>query len=139
MKNTRTLVCWAYGLVATAALAITWSQYLPVPDGGLPGFWAQMKVNHVARGVTVDLAFFLLAAALFMVSEARRLSIRFVWLYLLLGYLVDISVAFPIFMIMRERAMARASEEDAGLAITDLIAILATVGVIVWQTGFVLS
>lgn len=142
MGRIRTLMCWAYALIAVVALVITYSQYLPFPTGGflgLEGFWADLKVNHTARGISVDLAFFLLAAALFMVGEARRLKMRFVWLYLFAGYFFDISVAFPVFLIMRERAMARAGEAADSLTSTDLVAFAATAGVVIWQVWFVLS
>lgn len=136
MKRARTWVCWAYALIAVAALVITYRLYLPFPSGGLVGFWSELRVNHTARGTAVDLFFFFLAAALFMVSEARRLKIRFVWLYLLAGYLIDISVAFPVFMIMRERAAARAGEDAASFTITDLIVIAASAGLVLWQVWF---
>ena len=41
-----------------------------------------------------------------MLLEARRLSMRGVWLYVLLGVFVAISAAFPAFLIHRERALA---------------------------------
>jgi Terpene cyclase DEP1 len=48
-----------------------------------------------------------------MVLEARRLAMRGVWLYLIFGMLVAISVTVPIFLINRERAMAAARPLDA--------------------------
>ena len=143
MGRTRTLVCWAYALTAAAALVMTYAQYLPFPAGGwlgfLIGFWPQMRVNHAARGISVDIAFFMLAAALFMITEARRLKVRHVWLYLVFGYMVDVSVAFPIFMIMRERAMARAGEPAADPTVADLVALAATAAVLGWQVWVVLQ
>ena len=41
-----------------------------------------------------------------MVLEARRLGMRGVWLYLLFGTVVAISVTVPIFLINRERTLA---------------------------------
>jgi hypothetical protein len=49
-----------------------------------------------------------------MVLEARRLGMRGVWLYLLFGMLVAISVTVPIFLINRERALAQ--RESSGVA-----------------------
>jgi len=128
-----------YAAIALAALVITYIQYLRFPAGGIAGFWAQMKVNHITRGITVDLAFFVLAASLFMIGEARRLNIPFVWLYVALGYLVDISVVFPIFLIVRERAMARAGEDTSAFTITDMIVASAITGAIIWQVWFMLQ
>ena len=56
--------------------------------------------------ITVDIALFMLAASVFLILEARRLGIRFAWLYIVLGLLVAISVTFPLFLIARERRLA---------------------------------
>jgi len=48
-----------------------------------------------------------------MVLEARRLGMRGVWLYLLFGMLVAISVTVPIFLINRERALAAREPSSA--------------------------
>ena len=139
MTPTRVALCWAYAVVALAALVLTYSQYLPFPAGGLAGFWSELKSNHVARGISIDLAFLVLAAAMFMVVEARRLRMRAAWAYLLFGYWVDISVAVPVFLIMRERAMAKAGEENSALTPVDFVAIAGMVFGILWQVWFVLQ
>ncbi len=48
----------------------------------------------------------LIAVFVWMVLEARRLGMRGVWLYLLVGFVVAISVTVPVFLINRERALA---------------------------------
>src|SRR5262245_40607604 len=89
-----------YAVVAAAALYATWSQNLQLmaPGSGLldayPAFLEQSRANPASRSITVDIGFFLLAAAAFMVIEARRLAVRFVWLYVLFGFLIAISVTF---------------------------------------------
>lgn len=99
-----------YALVAIAALAATWSQNIAYtgagPLGSLGAFVLDTKANPASRSITVDIGFFLLAAAAFMIIEARRLGVRFVWLYILFGFLVAISVTFPLFMIARELRIA---------------------------------
>jgi Na+/phosphate symporter len=45
---------------------------------------------------------FFVAAAIFMVREARRLAIPHVWAYLVGGMLIAISVTFPLFLVARE-------------------------------------
>ena len=40
-----------------------------------------------------------------MVAEARRLGIRFVWIYVVLGALIAISVTAPLFLVARERRL----------------------------------
>jgi hypothetical protein len=51
--------------------------------------------------------FVLFAAFVLMVIEARRLGIRHVWIYMALSFVVALSVAFPLFLIARQRRLAR--------------------------------
>lgn len=103
-----------YVLIAIAALAATWSQNLAYFGGGqgnaLLTFLLETKVNPASRSITVDIGFFLLTASALMIIEARRLGVRFVWLYILLGFLVAISVTFPLFLIARELRIAEAPQ-----------------------------
>jgi hypothetical protein len=76
-----------------------------------------------------------------MVIEARRLAIRWVWLYILLGFLVAISVTFPLFLIARERRIAAIGDasSDLGLSRADLAALVVLAGltaaITVWTLG----
>ena len=112
MPRRSVCLCVFYGLIAAVALVATWSQNLAYfqgaagPGGFLGAFMAfidDTRVNPASRSITVDIALFTLAGSAFMILEARRLGIRFVWAYILLGFLVAISVTFPLFMIARER------------------------------------
>ena len=70
-----------------------------------------------------------------MVLEARRLGMRGVWLYLLFGTLVAISVTVPIFLINRERALAAREPSSAAgtLGTFDIIGlVLLTVAITVY-------
>ncbi|MEQ1819352.1 MAG: DUF2834 domain-containing protein [Terricaulis sp.] len=127
-----------YALVAVIALIATWGQNLTyVWQSGemsaLNQFLPDLRVNPAARSIAVDIGLFLLAASAFMVIEARRLGVRFVWLYILLGFLVAISVTFPLFMIAREMRIAAALDTPAqwSLTATDAIGLaLVTAAVI---------
>ncbi|MEQ1491793.1 MAG: DUF2834 domain-containing protein [Terricaulis sp.] len=112
-----------YALVAVIALIATWGQNLTyVWQSGemsaLNQFLPDLRVNPAARSIAVDIGLFLLAASAFMVIEARRLGVRFVWLYILLGFLVAISVTFPLFMIAREMRLAAAPDTPAKWLLT---------------------
>jgi hypothetical protein len=76
-------------------------------------FWRETLVNPASRSITVDLFFLGIAMFVWMVLEARRLGMRGVWLYLLFGMLVAISVTVPIFLINRERALAAREPSSA--------------------------
>lgn len=51
------------------------------------------------------------AGSVWMIVEARRLGMRFVWAYVALGTLVAFACAFPLFLFVREGVLQRS---DAG-------------------------
>lgn len=110
MTGSRKTLCIVYALIALGALGATWSQNLAFfaaePDAGITGFIAGGYANHAAASLTNDLLFLLIAAVVWMVVEARRHAIRFVWVYVALSFVIAISVTFPLFLIARERRLA---------------------------------
>ncbi|MGI9124093.1 MAG: DUF2834 domain-containing protein [Mycobacterium sp.] len=111
MKTSRRILCGVYATIAAVALIATWSQnvaYLHNPSGFPNSFLHDLKVNAAARSITVGIVLFFLAAAIFMVLEARRHGVPFVWAYIVGGMLIAISVTFPLFLIARERKLANA-------------------------------
>ena len=116
MSSARRSLCIAYGVIALLALVGTWSQnvaYFRAGEGPVVGFvmatarfWPDTFATPASRSITIDLFLFFAAAAVFMVLEARRLGIRWVWAYVVLGVLIAISVTFPLFLIARERRLA---------------------------------
>lgn len=118
MPISRKTLCVAYGLIALLALAGTWGNNVAYLSLGFVGanvtFWQETLANPASRSITVDLFFLGLAMFVWMVLEARRLGMRGVWLYLVFGMLVAISVTVPIFLINRERVLAK--REPSGTA-----------------------
>jgi hypothetical protein len=116
MSSTRRNLSIVYGVIAFVALVGTWSQniaYFRADDGVALGFvlatvrfWSDTFATPASGSITVDLLLFFAAAAVFMVLESRRLGIRWVWAYVVLGVLIAISVTFPLFLIARERRLA---------------------------------
>lgn len=109
MTTNRRILCGIYAVIAAVALFATWSQNLAYrnhPAGFLGGFLRDLNANAATRSITLDILLFFLAGAIFMVVEARRLGIRFVWAYIIGGMLIAISVTFPLFLIARERRLA---------------------------------
>lgn len=150
MPRRSVYLCAFYGLVATVALIATWSQNLAYfqgaagPGGFLGAFMAfidDTRVNPASRSITIDIALFTLAGSAFMILEARRLGIRFVWAYLLLGFLVAISVAFPLFMITRERHQCWREGKDGlePVRLVDGLGIAVTAVVLAGLAGYILA
>ena len=113
MSVSRRVLCAAYGVIAVLAVIGTWGNNLPYLQSGFAAFWQDTLANPASRSITVDIFFLALVVFVWMVLEARRLAMRGVWLYLIFGMLVAISVTVPIFLINRERAMAAARPLDA--------------------------
>jgi hypothetical protein len=130
------VLCAAYGAIAVAALIATWSQnvaYLHKPSGFVD-FWVATKVNPASRSITVDLLLVFVAATIWMVIEARKHGVRFVWLYVVGGGLIAISVTFPLFLIARELRISGTEPTRLGPVDTAALALLAaaTVLFVVW-------
>jgi hypothetical protein len=66
-------------------------------------------VNPAAASLSNDLFLVAGVAMIFMVVEARRVGVRYVWIYVALSFVVAISVTLPLFLIARELRLARAS------------------------------
>ncbi|HEY6560055.1 MAG TPA: DUF2834 domain-containing protein [Polyangiaceae bacterium] len=98
--------------IAVLALIGTWSQNLAFyrETGSFSGlsFIEACFANHAAASISIDILFFGLAAFIFMGIEAKRLNMRWFWLYVLLSFLIAVSVTFPVFMAVRQRHLARA-------------------------------
>ena len=103
-------LCWIYGLIATGALFATWFQNIRFfqqdDNGGLAGFIDDSYANAASSSITNDLVFVLLAAVVLMVVEARRVGVRHIWAYLVMSFVIAVSVALPLFLLMRERKLA---------------------------------
>lgn len=106
MSRGEKILCWAYAAIAVVALYATWSHNIAFGaqpnSGGTLGFIRALYVNHASASIANDLILFGLAAFIFMVTEARRLKIRFVWAYLVFSLLIAIAVVFPLFLIARQ-------------------------------------
>jgi Terpene cyclase DEP1 len=145
MPISRKALCVAYGLIALLALVGTWGNNVAYVGLGFVEtnitFWRETLVNPASRSITVDLFFLGLAMFVWMVLEARRLGMRRVWLYLLFGMLVAISVTVPIFLINRERALATREPASAAgtLSVPDIAGLVLVTAAICGYTAITLS
>jgi uncharacterized protein DUF2834 len=145
MSISRKALCVAYGVIALLALVGTWGNNVAYLSLGFVGantaFWEGTLVNPASRSITVDLFFLGLAVFVWMVLEARRIRMRGVWLYLLFGMLVAISVTVPIFLINRERALAAREPASAAgtLSAPDIIGLVLVTAAISIYTAITLN
>jgi len=126
----------ACAALAVLALVGTWGHniaYLPLGFvQATRTFWMDTLANPASRSITVDLFALMLPVAYWMFSEARRLSIPGIWLYVLASFLIAISVALPVFLFHRARVERRvgarprvplATSDRAGMAILCVVAL----------------
>lgn len=108
MSRTDRTLCWVYGLIALAALAATQGVLADyVSGGGSIGDFLHATVHgDAATFTTIDLLAVATTATIFMVLDGRRVGVRFVWVYVVLVFAIAVSVAFPLFLIARTRAVA---------------------------------
>lgn len=140
VPTSRKVLCVVYAAISVAALIATWSQNLAYSDPGrfLVDFINDSKVTPASRSLTVDILLFGLAAMILMVIEARKHGVKFVWLYIVGGLTVAISVAFPLFLIARELRMGASDAPRLRPADTIGLAVVAVVvaGLTIWvDTG----
>jgi len=131
MSMSRRLLCGCYATIAAVALLATWSQnvaYLHNPAAFLSSFLQDLKANAASRSIMGDIALFFLAAAIFMVLEARKHAIPYVWAYIIGGMLIAISVTFPLFLIARERKLA--ATDLVGPRVVDVVGLAAVATVV---------
>jgi Terpene cyclase DEP1 len=137
LPTSRKILCGVYGVIAVAALVATWSQnlaYFDKPARFLLNFLNDAKVTPASRSLTVDIVLFFLAAMILMVIEARKHGVRFVWLYILGGFTIAISVTFPLFLIARELRMGASDAPSLRTRDTVLLAVVSVLvaGMVIW-------
>jgi hypothetical protein len=145
MPISRKALCVLYGLIALLAFVTTWGNALSYLSLGFVEsnvrFWQDTLVNPASRFLTLDIFWLGLAVFVWMVLEARRLGMRAVWVYLLVGAVVAISVTVPVFLINRERALARREPASAAgtLSVVDTIGLVLLTGVFLVYAAISLS
>jgi hypothetical protein len=99
-----------YASLAAVGVIATWTfnlQFIAETGGfSVVEFVRACYANAAAASITNDL---LVVVALFLFwswRESRRLGMRHWWIYVPLTFGIAIAFAFPLFMLMRDRAMA---------------------------------
>ena len=102
---------WTYLAAAILGAALPLSQlalFLAAHGPDARVFLAQLFANHVSAFFAADVLVSSLALWLFVFSEGRRLRMSNLWLYVACNLAVGVSLALPLFLFSRERALKRA-------------------------------
>ncbi|MEM9482069.1 MAG: DUF2834 domain-containing protein [Cyanobacteria bacterium P01_F01_bin.116] len=76
----------------------------------LPAFIEQVWANSASSFIAADLTIVLVLAIAFMVTEGRRLKIKFWGIYIPLIFAISFAFGFSLFMFVRERKLAESLE-----------------------------
>jgi len=97
-----------YLFLSVLGAAIPYSQFVPwVMENGLPLglLMRQLFANRISAFFGLDVLVSSIVLLVFMRIEGQRLRVRFRWLPILGLCAVGVSLAFPLFLYLRERAM----------------------------------
>jgi hypothetical protein len=75
------------------------------------GDW--VSSGPAVSSLTVDLLIVAVAGSILIIIEARRLGMRYAWLYVVGAGLTAFAFTFPLFLAHRERALARQKNNNA--------------------------
>ncbi|CAN3701702.1 hypothetical protein MMX123_01697 [Microbacterium sp. MM2322] len=99
--------------------------FLALAVAGLVGTWTfnvfaivQMRdfvgdlvsSGPAVSSITVDLLVVAVAGSVFVIVEARRIGMRFGWLYVVLSGVTAFAFTFPLFLAMRQRHLTAHSD-----------------------------
>ncbi len=102
-------------LLAVLGLGLTWYHNLAfAAESGsleLGAFVEAVFVNHASSSIGWDIAVGCTAFLVFLFPEAKRLGIRHAWVYVVLTFGIAFAFAAPLFLFVRERALARLAAE----------------------------
>jgi len=100
-----------YAALAVVGAVVPWYfnlQFMATGAGG-PEFISALWVNAATSSFTVDLAIACITFVVWLLAEARRLGMRYAWIYVVLTFVVAFACAFPLFLLMRERHLRPAA------------------------------
>jgi hypothetical protein len=107
MTRDWTPLAFVYLLLAVAGLIGTWTfNVLAVVQ--MADFIGDLVTSGPAvSSITIDLLVAAVAGSVFIIVEARRLRMRFGWLYVVGAGLTAFAFTFPLFLAMRQRHLTR--------------------------------
>ncbi len=94
-----------WGLSALIGLVVVGWPMSHAPSFGV--FMTELNQTWSSLLVSLDLLFVGVAAVVFAVIEARRLGMRFPWIWVPLAVVLPGAFVVPFFFLMRERAVIR--------------------------------
>jgi hypothetical protein len=105
-----------YYALAVAGFLATWyynGQYILNGGGLAPNeFFGAAMANSLTTAITIDVYLAALVFSVWVIGDAKRLSLKWPWLYVLICFGVGLAIAFPLYLANRERALVGAPAKD---------------------------
>lgn len=106
--NKKSGLVMLYYTLALVGLLATWyynGQYF-LSGGGLgPNeFFGAAFANFLTTAITVDVYLSALVFSVWVISDSKRISIKWPWLYIAMCFFIGLAVAFPLYLAQRESA-----------------------------------
>lgn len=100
-----------YLMLAVVGLVATWTfNVLAITQ--MADFLGDLVGSGPAvSSITLDLLVVAVAGSVFIIVEARRIGMRFGWLYVVLSGVTAFAFTFPLFLAMRQRHLTRLTTE----------------------------
>lgn len=100
-----------YALMAIVGVCATWYFNLQAmeldPNFSFASFIGDNYVNPSSASIANDIVVILVVFFFWSFVEARRLEMKHWWVYVPLSIGIALAFAFPLFLLMRERAIAK--------------------------------
>ncbi len=120
MITSRKLLCFVYLLFAFAGAILPTLANIEFMKSYGPGFdigqFVELaNVNPAAQSLSRDLAVGSSAIFVWIIAEARRLKVKYLWLVIISTFTIAFAFSAPLFLFLRERRLIEL--EKQGVAI----------------------
>lgn len=102
-----TPLAFVYLLLAIAGLIGTWTFNVLAIVQMVDFIGDLVNSGPAVSSISVDLLVAAAAGSVFIIAEARRLRMRFGWLYVVGAGITAFAFTFPLFLAMRQRQLTR--------------------------------
>jgi hypothetical protein len=104
-----------YLALSALGISLTWYHNLAFAKAAgsmdMGAFVSAVFVNHASASIGWDITIGCTAFLVFLFAEAKRLGMKHAWVYVVLTCGVAFAFAAPLFLFMRDRAMAKRAAE----------------------------
>jgi len=105
-----------YAVFAVVGVCVTWYFNLQAaeqnPNFSLVTFIADNYVNPSSSSIMNDIAVVCVVFFFWSFFEARKLGMKHWWAYIPMALIIAIAFAFPLFLLMRERAISKGGQVE---------------------------